>query len=91
MRRAAIVNPLRAAVGKYGGSLQALQAQHLAAHVTRAVIERSDISLGHPIASTGVRILKTPLHELARRKGKYGLETLCIGGGRGLAANFERA
>ncbi|MGF6999328.1 acetyl-CoA C-acetyltransferase [Paraburkholderia sp. GAS32] len=48
------------------------------------------ISLGHPIGATGVRILTTLLHELARRKGRYGLETMCIGGGQGLAALFER-
>lgn len=48
------------------------------------------ISLGHPIGSTGVRILTTLLHELSRRKGRYGLETMCIGGGQGLAALFER-
>lgn len=48
------------------------------------------ISLGHPIGATGVRMLTTLLHELARRKGRYGLETMCIGGGQGLAALFER-
>jgi len=48
------------------------------------------IALGHPIGATGVRMLTTLLHELARRKGRYGLETMCIGGGQGLAALFER-
>ncbi|MEG2453549.1 MAG: 4-hydroxy-3-methylbut-2-enyl diphosphate reductase [Clostridia bacterium] len=48
------------------------------------------ISLGHPIGATGVRILATLLHELDRRKGRYGLETMCIGGGQGIAAVFER-
>ncbi len=48
------------------------------------------ISLGHPIGATGVRILTTLLHELRRRGGRYGLETMCIGGGQGLAAIFER-
>ena len=48
------------------------------------------ISLGHPIGATGVRILATLLHELQRRKGRYGLETMCIGGGQGIAAVFER-
>ncbi len=51
----------------------------------------SGISLGHPIAATGVRIMTTALHELARRERRYALETMCIGGGQGMAAVFERA
>ena len=50
----------------------------------------SGISLGHPIGATGARILTTMLHELQRREGRYALETMCIGGGQGLAAVFER-
>ncbi len=53
-------------------------------------VNGSGISLGHPIGATGVRILATLLHELERRKGRYGLETMCIGGGQGIAAVFER-
>jgi acetyl-CoA C-acetyltransferase len=56
----------------------------------RLNVNGSGISLGHPIAATGVRILTTLLHELKRREGRYGLETMCIGGGQGLAALFER-
>lgn len=54
-------------------------------------VNGSGISLGHPIAATGVRILATLLHEMERRDVRYGLETMCIGGGQGLAAIFERA
>ena len=54
-------------------------------------VNGSGISLGHPIGATGVRILATLLHELQRRNGRYGLETMCIGGGQGIAAVFERA
>ena len=50
----------------------------------------SGISLGHPVGCTGVRILTTMLNELERREARYGLETMCIGGGQGLAAIFER-
>ena len=50
----------------------------------------SGISLGHPVGATGARILATLLHELRRREGRYALETMCIGGGQGLAAVFER-
>jgi acetyl-CoA C-acetyltransferase len=56
----------------------------------RLNVNGGGISLGHPIGATGVRILATLLHELRRRKGRYGLETMCIGGGQGLAAIFER-
>jgi acetyl-CoA C-acetyltransferase len=48
------------------------------------------ISLGHPIGCTGARILVTLIHEMARRNHKYGLATLCIGGGQGMATILER-
>ncbi|TLS35674.1 acetyl-CoA C-acetyltransferase [Pseudalkalibacillus caeni] len=48
------------------------------------------IALGHPIGASGTRILVTLLHELERRNGKYGLATLCIGGGQGVATIVER-
>jgi acetyl-CoA C-acetyltransferase len=54
-------------------------------------VNGSGISLGHPIGATGVRILATLLHELKRRDKRYGLETMCVGGGQGVAAIFERA
>jgi acetyl-CoA C-acetyltransferase len=57
----------------------------------RLNVNGSGISLGHPIAATGVRILTTMLHELRRRSGRYALETMCVGGGQGLAALFEAA
>jgi acetyl-CoA C-acetyltransferase len=57
----------------------------------RLNVNGSGISLGHPIAATGVRILATLLHEMKRRKVRYGLETMCIGGGQGMAAIFEAA
>ncbi len=49
------------------------------------------ISLGHPIAATGARIMTTLMHEMKRRDARYGLETMCIGGGQGMAALFESA
>ncbi len=55
----------------------------------RVNVNGSGISLGHPVGATGGRILATLLHELSRREGRYGLETMCIGGGQGLAAIFE--
>jgi acetyl-CoA C-acetyltransferase len=49
----------------------------------------SGISLGHPVGATGARILATMAREMERRESRYGLETMCIGGGQGLAAVFE--
>jgi acetyl-CoA C-acetyltransferase len=49
----------------------------------------SGISLGHPIGATGARILATAAYEAKRRDARYVLETMCIGGGQGLAAVFE--
>jgi len=57
---------------------------------SRLNVNGSGISLGHPIGATGVRIMTTLLHELGRRGGRYGLETMCVGGGQGIAAIFER-
>jgi acetyl-CoA C-acetyltransferase len=57
----------------------------------RLNVNGSGISLGHPIGATGGRILATMLNELKRRNGRYALETMCIGGGQGIAAIFERA
>ena len=54
-------------------------------------VNGSGISLGHPIGATGGRILATLARELHRRNGRFGLETMCIGGGQGIAAVFERA
>ncbi len=54
-------------------------------------INGSGISLGHPIGATGGRILANLAHTLVRRKLRYGLETMCIGGGQGIAAVFECA
>jgi acetyl-CoA C-acetyltransferase len=56
----------------------------------RLNVNGSGISLGHPVGATGGRILATLLREMARRNARYGLETMCIGGGQGLAAIFER-
>jgi acetyl-CoA C-acetyltransferase len=56
----------------------------------RLNVNGSGISLGHPVGATGARILATLTREMQRRDARYGLETMCIGGGQGLAAVFER-
>jgi acetyl-CoA C-acetyltransferase len=50
----------------------------------------SGISLGHPVGATGAILVTKLVHELHRRGGRYGLATMCIGGGQGIAAIFER-
>jgi acetyl-CoA C-acetyltransferase len=72
-----------ACVKGWGSSLEALE--------DKLNVNGSGISLGHPVGATGARIMTTLLHELRRRKVRYGLETMCIGGGQGIAAVFERA
>jgi acetyl-CoA C-acetyltransferase len=57
----------------------------------RLNVNGSGISLGHPVGATGARILATLSREMVRRGARYGLETMCIGGGQGLAAVFELA
>lgn len=56
----------------------------------RTNIHGSGISLGHPVGATGVRMLSALARQLHRSGGRFGLETMCIGGGQGLAAVFER-
>ena len=60
------------------------------ADMDRTNVHGSGISLGHPVGATGGRMLATLARELHRRDARYGLETMCIGGGQGLAAVFER-
>ncbi|HEY6325613.1 MAG TPA: thiolase family protein, partial [Candidatus Cybelea sp.] len=48
------------------------------------------IALGHPLGASGARIVTTLLHELRRRSGRYGLATMCVGVGQGIATVFER-
>ncbi len=57
----------------------------------RLNVNGSGISLGHPVGATGARIMTSLLHEMQRRGVRYGLETMCVGGGQGMAAIFERA
>jgi len=52
-------------------------------------VNGSGISMGHPVGATGARILATMAHEAHRRGATYALETMCIGGGQGLAAVFK--
>ena len=70
-------------------ALAVLREWHLADGLERVNVHGSGISLGHPIGATGGRILTTLLRELRRRGARYGMETMCIGGGQGMSAVFE--
>jgi acetyl-CoA C-acetyltransferase len=72
-----------ACVKGWGSSMDALE--------NRLNVNGSGISLGHPVGATGVRIMTSLLYEMQRRKVRYGLETMCIGGGQGIAMVIERA
>ena len=95
----------RAALAKAGLSLadidlvevnEAFAAQYLAVEKelgldrNRTNVNGGAIALGHPLGATGTRLVLTLLHELHRRKGRYGLATACIGGGQGIAMIVER-
>jgi acetyl-CoA acetyltransferase family protein len=95
----------RAALLKAGLSLndmdlvevnEAFAAQYLAVEKelgldrNRTNVNGGAIALGHPLGATGTRLVLTLLHELQRRKGRYGLATACIGGGQGIAMIVER-
>ena len=75
---------------------EAFAAQILACHrelkfdMDRTNVNGGAIALGHPIGCTGMRIVVTLLHEMARRQVRYGLATLCVSGGLGIAMLFER-
>ena len=106
MSRAVILSAVRTLVGRYGGGLaealdlvelnEAFASQSLA--VVRELgldeekvnVNGGAIALGHPLGMSGARLVVSLLHELRRRDGRYGLATLCVGVGQGVAALFER-
>ena len=64
--------------------------QDTGADPSRLNVNGGAIALGHPIGASGARVVTTLLHELERREGRYGLATLCLGGGGSVAMAFER-
>jgi acetyl-CoA C-acetyltransferase len=75
---------------------EAFAAQYLACEklldLNREIVNvnGSGVGLGHPVGCTGTRIVVTLLHEMARRNARYGLASLCVGGGMGVAIVVER-
>ncbi len=57
----------------------------------RQPVNGGAIALGHPLGCTGAKLTATLLHELGRSGGRYGVVSMCIGGGMGAAAIFERS
>lgn len=74
---------------------EAFAAQYLAVEkeleLDRSIVNVNGgaIALGHPVGASGTRVLYTMIKELKRRKGKYGVASLCIGGGQGIAVVIE--
>jgi acetyl-CoA C-acetyltransferase len=65
-------------------------ARELGLSVDKLNVNGGAIALGHPFGQTGARIMTTLIHNLQSRDGRYGLETMCVGGGQGMAAVIER-
>ncbi|AOH54701.1 acetyl-CoA acetyltransferase [Peribacillus muralis] len=63
--------------------------RELALDESKVNVNGGAIALGHPVGSTGARIVTTLIHELNRRKERYGIATLCVGGGQGMAIMVE--
>ena len=63
--------------------------RELSLDVNKVNVNGGAIALGHPVGSTGARIVTTLLHEMIRRKERYGIATLCVGGGQGMAIMIE--
>jgi acetyl-CoA acetyltransferase len=82
MRDAYITDAVRTPVGRAGGVLAEVRPDDLAALTLRA--------LGHALGSSGSRLLTTLVHALHRRNGRYGLATMCIGVGQGIAMIVEK-
>jgi acetyl-CoA acetyltransferase len=65
-------------------------ARELQMPMDKVNVNGGSIALGHPLGASGARILTTLVHELNRRQGRYGLATMCIGVGQGIASVIER-
>ncbi|MBI2304998.1 MAG: acetyl-CoA C-acetyltransferase [Chloroflexi bacterium] len=71
-------------------ALGVLREWHMPFDHPKLNVNGSGISLGHPIGATGARIMATLLNEMERHDAQFGLETMCVGGGQGMAAIFQR-
>ena len=65
-------------------------ARELGFDMSKVNVNGGAISIGHPVGASGARIIVTLIHEMMKRDSKYGLATLCIGGGMGVATIWEK-
>ena len=65
-------------------------ARELKFDMSKVNVNGGAISIGHPVGASGARIIVTLIHEMMKRDSKYGLATLCIGGGMGVATIWEK-
>ena len=63
--------------------------RELGLNIDRVNVNGGAIALGHPVGASGARILVTLIHEMNRRNERYGMATLCIGGGMGITVIIE--
>jgi acetyl-CoA acyltransferase len=64
--------------------------RHAGIELERTNVNGGAIALGHPLGCTGARLTATILREMKRRRARYGMVTMCVGGGQGAAGIFER-
>ena len=101
-KKIVLAGAVRTAIGKMGGALANVPAATLGSIVIKEALKRANVApdqvdevlmgcvlqaaLGHPVGASGCRILVTLLHEMQKRGSNYGLATLCVGGGMGVAS-----
>jgi acetyl-CoA acetyltransferase len=90
MASAVIVEAVRTPVGKRGGMLAGVHPAELLGGVQAVNVNGGAIAIGHPVGSTGARLLTTALHELERRDATTALITMCAGGAMATATIIER-
>jgi len=91
---AVVVSAVRSPIGEQGNNLArvvaVLSADDLGIPHVRLNVHDGAIALGHPFGMTGARITTTLLNALQLHDGQFGLETMCVGGGQGMAIIYER-
>ena len=65
-------------------------AHDVGADLSKTNVNGGAIAIGHPLGASGARIMTTLIHGLQETDGRYGLETMCVGGGQGMAMIIER-
>jgi acetyl-CoA acetyltransferase len=92
LRRAGLTLPDMAAIeiNEAFASVVLAWEREVGADMSRVNVNGGAIALGHPLGCSGAKLMTTLLHELERTGGRYGLQTMCIGFGQGIATIIER-